>query len=240
MGAHVLPFRTRYRFRAPLHRTSGRLRCAQLARSAVLAALCAFLLMGCAKPRPSALLAAPNTDGVLRLNGRFAAGHACPVSEDLALTAAHVTDIRPFDASMPAFPLQWSDGLGHEGVLEPAGVSRVRDLAVMTSAVPFARWYPIAQAAPAPGDRVWTIGFDWRTERGLYAKREFSARVLRVVARSLVFEDGSAPGASGACVLNARGELVAINVLHVQAEDGGAGGVAVGVWGESFKRPEDH
>src|SRR5262245_19870347 len=48
--------------------------------------------------------AAPDTSGVLRLVGRFSSAHACPISESLALTSAHVTDLRPFDRGMPAFP----------------------------------------------------------------------------------------------------------------------------------------
>jgi V8-like Glu-specific endopeptidase len=176
---------------------------------------------------------APDTDAVLRLVGRFTSAHACPISEQLALTNAHVTDMRPFDQSVAALPLIWS-ALGHEGPLRPLAVYSMRDLALMESAVPFTRWYTIASAPPAPGDRLWTVGYEWRKRSEMFAPRAFTLTLLRVLSRNLIFTPETARGASGSCVLNARGEVVAINAWSLEAEDAGNVGVAVGVWGETF------
>ena len=113
--------------------------------------------------------------------------------------------------------------------------SIARDLAVMQSAKPLARWYRIAAEAPTPGDRLLTIGYDWRRERDIFATRTFTVQLLRIVARSLIFAPGTERGASGACVFNMRGEVVAINAWGVPSDDGGKGGAAPGVWGETFE-----
>lgn len=81
---------------------------------------CAVLLLGfagCASvPVRSPEPTQPDMDGVLRLIGRFSTAHACPYGDGrYALTAAHVIDPRPFDLSVPAFAVRWSDGNGHSG-----------------------------------------------------------------------------------------------------------------------------
>ena len=178
--------------------------------------------------------AQPDTDGILRLVGRFAAAHACPVAPDLALTSAHVTDLRPFDRTMPAFPVAWSDAAGLDGWLTPLRVEGARDLALMQSDRPFARYYAVAPASPVAGDRLLTLGYDWRRRVAMYGPRVFAVVVLRVVARTVVFEPEIQPGSSGACVLNAAGEVVAVNAAVHRADDSRAVGVAVGVWGERY------
>ena len=201
------------------------------------AALILVLLMGCAhvgvqRQEPTA----PDMDAILRVIGRFSTAHACPVSADLALTSAHVTDVRPFDRMMPAFPAAWSDGAGRDGWLTPLRVEIARDLALMQSDRPFARWYVVAAVGPAVGDRLWTLGYDWRRRPTMYGPRLHDVRVLRVVARTVVFEPEIQPGASGACVLNVAGEVVAVNVAVHRAEDERSVGVAVGVWGETYSQ----
>jgi hypothetical protein len=219
-----------------LARAGEFLLCAGRSAAAVLIlATVVITAMGCAgTTQPGVATEAPDTDGVLRLVGRFAMAHACPISESLALTNAHVTDVKPFTAAEP-LPLMFSDGLGHNGMLSPLLVSIARDLAVMQSAKPLARWYRIAAEAPTPGDRLLTIGYDWRRERDIFATRTFTVQLLRIVARSLIFVPGTERGASGACVFNMRGEVVAINAWGVPSDDGGKGGAAPGVWGETFE-----
>jgi hypothetical protein len=209
---------------------------ASMFNAAFITAMVVIAAMGCAaaQQRPMTTPAAPDTDAILRLVGRFGSAHACPISETLALTSAHVADLRPFDPGHPMYPLVWSDGFGHDGNLMPVISFRHRDLALMESDVPFARWYEIAAEAPAPGERLVALGFDWRKVRRLYAPRVFTAELLRIVARTLIFVEGTERGASGSCVLNARGEVVGINAWLHEADDGGRGGVAVGVWGQTF------
>lgn len=176
---------------------------------------------------------APNTDAILRLIGRFSACHACPVSEHLALTSAHCTDLRPFDSSVPLYPLQWGDGALGEGILTPVYAYPYRDLAVMRSEVPFTRWYPIATERPKPGDRVTLLEYDWRDAERAYADKRLDAKVVVIQARTVTFVPGGQRGSSGSCLLNAASEVVGINSWRWEPDDGGqAAGLAFGVWGE--------
>lgn len=201
------------------------------------AALLLVLLSGCASVGIGGQVptfSAPDTDAILRVVGRFASAHACPVSETLALTSAHVTDLRPFDMALPAFPAAWSDGAGREGWLRPLRVEVARDLALMQSDVAFARHYAVAATPPVAGEKLWTLAYDWRRWASMYGPRVLDVRVLRVVARTVIFAPELYPGSSGACVLNASGEVVAVNAAVHRADDSRAVGVAVGVWGERY------
>jgi hypothetical protein len=200
----------------------------------------AILPAGCAGACASAPLAAklilpepkaPDMTGILRLQGRFASAHACPIGPELALTSAHVGDMRPFDKDVALLPFRWSDGDGHGGVLDPVAVSMAEDLAAYKPREgQFARYYAVASAPPEPGTRLWLLGFDWRNGRDAFAPRVLEATVVRVVAGTVVLNKTAWRGASGSCVLNAEGEVVGIvRSLH-EMENGQAVTAAVGVW----------
>lgn len=178
----------------------------------------------------AALATAPEPAGIT-IVGRYGVGHACQVGPLVALTAAHVVA-----RGSETFSMRWSDHAGNAGRLEaPAGpASKREDLAVMVSDRPFARWYEVAKDAPKVGDIVTVTGFQWGGRGRVLLERVVVTRVARVVAGHLELRDGAKPGSSGSCVLNALGELVAINVgeLPVDGSLTMPAGWAVGVWGE--------
>lgn len=187
----------------------------------------------------------------LRLVGRFSAGHACPIEPRVALTNGHVMDPRPFDASVPLVPYAWSDGNGASGFLAPirdaeghvleGAVERARDLARVEPLSPrdvFPNPLHLADRAPAPGDRVWLLGYDWRNRGRAMADDVIEARVTRVVALHVIFTPSGKPGSSGSCLVNDAGEVVAINEGGYETEDKEEAGLAVGVWGALSRIPE--
>jgi Trypsin-like peptidase domain len=202
--------------------------------------LLAGLLMGCAHvPRKATAPGEPSTAGILQLSGRFGSAQACPISPDLALTNAHVTDERPFDAGIPYYPYVWSAG-DLTGILYPVKglVYQYRDLAVMRSDTPFASWYPIAKEAPKPGDSLWLVEYNFDDPEHAWEPRRLKVKAKRVVARTVIYVQGGHQGSSGSCVINAAGELVAVNAWVLDFGSKGSAGLGVGVWGETFALPE--
>lgn len=199
---------------------------------------CLFLLMGCASarhPRASGVVTvappAPDLSGVLRLMGRYNRAHACPIAPDLAITNAHVVDgSTPFRENK-LLPHEWATRDGAHGLTVPKQAATFRDLAeIGPYAGEFPRWYPIAANPPQPGDPVWFVGYDMRKKKAAMLERVFAARVVNVVGTYVVMDPSGVPGSSGSCVLNARGEVVAINAEMNPLEDGSVVGGAVGVW----------
>jgi trypsin-like peptidase len=180
--------------------------------------------------------------GSLRLVGRFASGHACPVEPRMALTNGHVVDMRPFDDSVRPFPYAWSDGTGASGFLVPAELERGRDLArvqPLNARDVFPHPFRVAAEAPKPGDRVWLLDYDWRNRKSAMADDVIEARVTRVVALHVMFIPSGLPGSSGSCLLNDAGEVVAINEGGYDTDAHEVAGLAVGVWGGLHRMPED-
>jgi hypothetical protein len=193
----------------------------------------ALLASGCAlNPRPTApSTSTPDLTGVMKLFGRFSSAHACPVGERMAVTNAHVSDLRPFDRDFPLYPFRWSDDSGHSGVVDSTLVERSSDLAILVPVdeETFPRYYKVAQTAPAVGDRVWFLGYSWKTAKEAYSTRVITGTILRIVADHIVISEAGEPGSSGSCVLNANGEVVAINAWRTEIGTD-AVGIAVGVW----------
>jgi len=185
----------------------------------------ALLMLLAAAPEP------PDTSAILRLIGRFGAGHACPIEAEVALTAAHVPDVSPLDREVPLWPYRFEGG-GTVGVVEPQGVMSAVDLAVMRPQQPFARWYKRASEPPAVGERLWLLAYDWRSRKAIYADRVMSGRVLRVVAGHIMLDEEVPGGASGSCVLNEAGDVVGVVTWGQRTEDQRTAAVAAAVFGE--------
>jgi len=172
--------------------------------------------------------AAPSFAGQLAVSGPFASGQACAVTEHLALTARHVVET---DDGTRIEELRGSNG-DVAGYFTVVRVYEASDLAALQTELTLTP-YPLAEAPPREGDKVWMQGYDWRNEKDMYQPRVFESTVTRSVAGVLHYVPGGMPGTSGSCVLNEKGELVAIDVNKRWADNRkpGGGGVAVyGVW----------
>lgn len=173
-----------------------------------------------------------DTAPILRVVGRFNVAHACPVSPDLAFTNAHVTDLRPFDSDVQAYPLAYENGDGNIGFVFPVALDRGRDLAVMRIEPPVGRFYERAEQAPVVGAKVWFVGYDWSNKGKAFSTEVIETTVNRVLAGHLVLKDAGEPGSSGSCVLDESGRLVAINAWGFEVGRSSQVGIAVGVWGK--------
>lgn len=179
--------------------------------------------------------------GSLRLVGRFAAGHACPIEPRVALTNGHVVDMRPFDPTVKPYPYAWSDGTGASGFLVPYELENARDLArvqPLREGDVFPHPLRVAQNPPQAGDRVWLLGFDWANRKRAMADDVIEARVTRVVALHVMFTPSGQPGSSGSCLLNDAGEVVGVNEGGYDTDVHEVAGLAVGVWGNLWRLPE--
>ncbi len=179
---------------------------------------------------------APDLSNIMRVLGYFPVAQACPVSTDRALTANHVPRL-PFDRlfQLNPWPLRWDQGEDVEGAtLVPLRDYLRDDLMVMEVLPKTDKFYPIAARAPKVGEELWWRGYEWRNRRELFADRTYHGRLLRIVAGVLIVDEKSAPGASGSCVLNSAGEVVAIVAFSrsVDESDGReqVSGL-VGIWG---------
>lgn len=179
----------------------------------------------------------PNTDAILSVIGRFNMAHACPIAADLALTNAHVTDLRPFDPSVPLYGGRYSSPNAQTGWLRPVSVRTFEDLATVAPYAPFKEWYPVASAEPEPGSEVWWVAYN-RKNRGSALKRQvFHARVVAVAAGHVALDETTPPGSSGSCVLDVAGRVVGVIAFGEPQYDGSEATVIVGVWGDWLAGP---
>ncbi len=167
-------------------------------------------------------LAAPNLDGVIRLHGRDSLAHACPLAKDRAITNAHVANSAHV----------WSVG-EVSGVVNAADTaSHFRDLAWISPKLgEFPVVYPISQAGPKVGEELFFVGYDWTNQDKALGSRVFKVKVIRSVAGHIAYKPAGAPGSSGSCVLNAKGEVVAVNKGAIELDDKARIGVGVAIWG---------
>jgi hypothetical protein len=184
------------------------------------------------------LLAGSLLDGTLSLLGREGMGSACPISETQALTAEHVTSVALPTGTHRVMPLIWSDSLGNTGWGREVLADLTRDLSLFESMEgKFKKWFSLSQTEPKPGDEIYILGYDFA--KGAIRK-EFKAKVLNSDGAHLVYSRGGEPGSSGSCVLNEKGEVVAINTGYFVLEMGDVRGRGLNVWGpwSKFKVPE--
>ena len=185
---------------------------------------------------PAAVIASdkgPDLNGVLRVAGRFAWGHACPTSPITAVTAGHVVDLRPFDRDVSPYALMWS-AAGKTGSLYPVKQDWYRDLAylVPSDGEEFPVWFKQAEHAPAAADKLYILGYDWSERKKLMDDKRYEVTAVRIVAGHLFYSESSKPGSSGGCVLNADGEIVGIveGSFSSERESSGLIGFAVAFW----------
>jgi hypothetical protein len=166
----------------------------------------------------------PDLTATLSLAGRFSVAHACPVSPEWALTAAHVLDPRPFEPKAPLVPYRFESYRGEEGLAQPQSVLASSDLGWLHLNVKVSKFYTYGPK-PVKGDKVYWVNL--KTNRDNFHEMDVvDAEVVNVVA-GLIFTKGTEPkpGASGGCLLNVDGELV---------------GIVSGVWtNEDYRRVGD-
>lgn len=177
----------------------------------------------------------PDTSRVMAVIGRTPIGHACPVSATRVLTSAHIMDTAPGNPNFPYHHLRWSDEAGGEGMLIPEAGVVGADLAAMKPHAPLSHWYERAASGPSTDEKLWLVQYDFGSEDNAFKPEVVEVRVIRIVAGNIVFKPAGEKGSSGSCVLNAAGELVAIQAWGVGVGwANGQVGVAVGVWGPWF------
>lgn len=199
---------------------------------------CACLPLGCASSQVPPTIAMllppeptePDMTAIAKLMGRFGIGHACPITETMAVTAAHVVDLRPFDPEVTPFPMVWADSRGREGIANPLFLGKNRDLAILTTEQPFSDYYPLYLYEPHKDMPLYFLGYDLRKRDDAFMPRVFKTRVVSVVGGMVFMRDAGTPGSSGSCVLSEAGEIVAINIGGMTLEDQRTVGVAVGLW----------
>lgn len=175
-----------------------------------------FLALLLAVPTPE-----PNLEKSVQLIGKSSAAQACPIAPDMAFTAAHVVD--------PDTLQRWQQGSAY-GVTVGWTVREAVDLATIQPKKNFPEHYNIAKEPPKVGDFLWIRGYDFRKKDNAFGPRDFKVEVLRLVAGHIVVKPTVDHGTSGACMLNATGDVVGIVAKGMSTADGGAVAVGVGVW----------
>lgn len=193
------------------------------ARKRPIAAAATLFALLIAAPAPAGAADKPFISPAVRLIGSGFMAQGCPIAPRTLLTARHVAA----PAKGGRASAIWQDAAGHVGTAWSDDYDLRRDLAVMQSDVDFERIVTRAAAAPAIGEKLTLFVYDTRTA---LAARPVTVTVENVVAAHVIVTAKSRPGSSGGCVLNAKGELVAIISGKIEI-DGSSFGLTVGVWG---------
>ncbi|UCD56791.1 MAG: trypsin-like peptidase domain-containing protein [Candidatus Hydrogenedentota bacterium] len=179
-------------------------------------------------------LTAPHSqklDSVMRLIGRSAFAHACPV-DGIILSAAHV--VHPRNGLNPPLPYPafyaWSDQHQHAGYVQSLGLLP-RDLGAFVLLDGMPNYFHHARMEPLPGERVYWLEFDLSEKDKAFGPKQKTALVQRSVSGHLILDVPPKKGASGSCVLNDSGEVVGIVCWSVSLVARKSVGVVVSVAG---------
>lgn len=162
-----------------------------------------------------------NSTLILSLDTSFGSG--CAVSPTQALTAFHVTHGEK--------ELHWRNRLQEGGIARVQLADAKKDLALVVADGPMnVPFLPIAQHDPRVGEELWVIGLFKNLPTAYHAR----AVALDPQNGDLILDSMGFPGSSGGCVVNLRGELVAIFsaaeiIPEIRAQRGWT--AAVPVWG---------
>lgn len=155
----------------------------------------------------------PNAGKIVVLKDPSGTGQAagCPIGEPgkshtlLILTAAHVAKHSPLDI----FNV---DGV-KIGSAKTLRTIKGRDLAFMVANVGLPQ-VPVAPEAPSIGDGVFIYGPIPMQENDGFVDGFWKGNIVGMHEGLMAAWSGNGPGSSGSCVLNEKGETVAINVAN--------------------------
>jgi hypothetical protein len=190
-------------------------------------------------PSPRVVVHIKGEDRIVALWTKDTLGHACPINATDALTADHVAlkdmFINGSEGKFAPFVV-WGDELGNTGTAQWQWSDKRRDLSMIRT-VPntptFSASLRRAVEVPAVGSKVYVVGYDFKTTdpgTGGLGDYTLEATVTGIRAGVLVYSSTPGGGSSGGCVLNNRGEIVAVNVAMIASE--GLGLLVVGPWAE--------
>ena len=173
-------------------------------RLAAIALALTIACSSCTKSPEVAKLPAQAAWPTMSLIGRTSLAHACPVGGYI-MTAAHVIEGPESKPTEYRYIYQQGSRIGW---LEPNYAFKHRDIGFMNlTSGDTPLFHPFADTFPLKGDRIHWYEYDYR--QGVQPVRR-QARVTSTVAGHLSFSPGPSSGASGGCVYNESGEVLAI------------------------------
>lgn len=149
-------------------------------------------------------------DGVLDLIGKYTAGHACPVYDGYALTAAHVIDVRWEDRNFPLIPYRFSNEKGDYGLAQPLTVFAHADIGWLKLLPGPVGSYEMSERTPKEDDKVFWVEYETGKKNEAFKAKRRDAKIINVVAGHLFLDQAPISGASGGCLFNEYGEVIGI------------------------------
>ncbi len=158
----------------------------------------------CTKSSEVAKLPAQAAWPTMSLIGRTSLAHACPVG-GFIVTAAHVMESPGKEPTQYSYIYQQGSRIGW---LKPIETFKFSDLGLMTvSSGDTPLYHKFSDTFPLRGDRIHWYEYNYR--KGVYPIRR-QAKVSSIIAGHLSFYPGPHSGASGGCVYNESGEVLAV------------------------------
>lgn len=158
---------------------------------------------------------------IVRMSTYTHVGHACPIAGTL-WTARHVMQD---DEQKEFVDATWSSTFG-AGRAGTAGWDYGRDLAILhveavEGVIPPS--LPLAEGPPSRGEKVYMVGYSLEDAKDPLAARVVEAIVTGTSAGYLWYDKSAEAGSSGSCVLNQKGQVVAIHTGGIERDFFGVG-----------------